>query len=92
MKQTAKHNLDTYSVYHFKNESDIYNFENFITHIKDVCFEQMIFEAFNIFSLKYGNNKNNIEFITLADNNEQTLFRKKGNIKPNFIVFKNIID
>jgi hypothetical protein len=85
MKKKEKvHQLNNHTLYHL---TDIINDEeNFICNLSDICFDEMIYQVFNILSLIYGP-KDNIEFITYDD---QTLWREKGTDKAQFIVFSNI--
>ena len=82
--QKKVHQKNNHTLYHL---TDTINDDvNFICNLSDICWDEMIFQVFNILCLIYGD-KNNIEFVT-TDN--QTLWREKGTKKPRFIVFSNI--
>lgn len=84
MKKQKVHKLNNHTLYHL---TDVINDdENFICNLSDICWDEMIYQVFNILSLIYGE-KDNIEFINFDD---QTLFREKGTDKAKFIVFSNI--
>lgn len=85
-KPTTKkvHQLNNHTLYHLTQ--NVNKDVDFICNLSDICFDEMIFQVFNILCLIYGD-KNNIEFVTT---DEQTLWREVGTKEPKFIVFSNI--